>query len=88
MITSLLDTLELPNFGHMTTFTIWFESSDKILLITSWTEIMPSKPLFQNGFILRKPGVVNFADSINIAIMFIKKPLKTQINLKEIEIMY
>ena len=49
---------------------------------------MPSKPLFQNGFILRKPGVVNFADSINIAIMFIKKPLKTQTNLKEIEIMY
>ena len=77
MITSLVETLELPNFGHMTTFTIWFESSDKILLITSWTEIMPSKPLFQNGFILRTPGVVNFADSINIAIMFIKKPLKT-----------
>ena len=49
---------------------------------------MPSKPLFQNGFILRKLGVVNFADSINIAIMFIKKPLKTQTNLKEIEIMY
>ena len=49
---------------------------------------MPSKLLFQNGFILRKPGVVNFADIINIAIMFIKKPLETQTNLKEIEIMY
>ena len=39
-ITSVIDTLELPNFGHMTTSTIWFESGDKVLLVTSWAEIM------------------------------------------------
>ena len=33
MITSLIVMLELPNFGHMTTFTIWLESRDKILLV-------------------------------------------------------
>ena len=31
MITSLIEMLELPNFGHMTTSTIYFESRDKIL---------------------------------------------------------
>ena len=34
--------LELPNFGRMTKLTLQFESSDKILLVTSWTEIMMS----------------------------------------------
>ena len=34
--------LELPNFAHMTTCTIQFESQDKILLVMSWTEIMIS----------------------------------------------
>ena len=33
MITSLIEVLEFPNFGHMTTFIINFESLDKILLI-------------------------------------------------------
>ena len=32
--------LELPNFGHMTTPKIQFESRNKILLVTSWTEII------------------------------------------------
>ena len=32
--------MELPNFGQMTTMQI--ESHDKILLVTSWTEIMVS----------------------------------------------
>ena len=40
MITSPTEMLDLPNFGHMTTFTFLFESHDKILLMTSWTEIM------------------------------------------------
>ena len=56
--------LELPNFGHMTTFTIWFESHDKILLVVSWTEIVTSQPLHQNVFILRRSKVANFADII------------------------
>ena len=34
--------LELPDFGHMTTYTIQSESRDKILLVTSWTEFMMS----------------------------------------------
>ena len=35
MITSLTEILELPKFGHMTTFTLKFESRDKFLLLTS-----------------------------------------------------
>ena len=32
MITSLIEMLELPNFGHMITSTIYFESRDRILV--------------------------------------------------------
>ena len=32
--------LELPNFGHMTTAIIQFESRNEDFLVTSWTEIM------------------------------------------------
>ena len=32
--------LDLPNFVHMTTSTMSFESRDEILLVTSGTEIM------------------------------------------------
>ena len=42
MITSLIGMLELPNFGHMTISTIYFESRDKIMFVTSWIEIMTS----------------------------------------------
>ena len=48
MITPLIERLELPEFGHITTSAIQFESHSKILLVTSWTEIMTSKPLFRN----------------------------------------
>ena len=34
--------LELPNFGHMTTSTIYFESCDKDLFMTSLTDVMTS----------------------------------------------
>ena len=68
--------LELLNFGHMTTFTTWFGSRNKILLVASWTEIMMSQPLYQNVFILRRPKVVSFADIIKIPTMFIKKTFK------------
>ena len=49
--------LELPNFGHMNTSTIQFGLRGKILLVTSSTRIMTSKPLFQNTIILGRPGV-------------------------------
>ena len=42
MITTLLEMLELPNFGHMTTSTIQFKSHAKILMTVSWAEIMMS----------------------------------------------
>ena len=50
MITSPLEMLE---FCHMTISTIYFESSDKILLVTSWAEIMASLPSFENSLLLR-----------------------------------
>ena len=42
MITSLIDMLELPNFGPITTPTIYIMSRGKILLETSSAEIMTS----------------------------------------------
>ena len=38
MITFPKGKLELPNFDHMITSTTYFESRDKDLLVTSWTE--------------------------------------------------
>ena len=78
-------TLELPNFGHMTTFTVWFESRDKILLVASWAESMTSKPLYQNTFILRRPMVANFAEIVKNLIMFIKKAFKGSKKLKKLD---
>ena len=40
MRSSLMEMLELRNFGHVTTSTIQFDSRYKILLVTSWTEVM------------------------------------------------
>ena len=39
MITFLIEMLELPKFGLITS-TILLESRDKILLVTSWTDIV------------------------------------------------
>ena len=58
MITSLIEMLELPKLNLMFTAAISFSSHDKIWLVKSWTEIMTSKPFFQNTF--------------KVAIMFIK----------------
>ena len=52
--------LELANFGHKATSTILLESRDKSLLVTSWTEIIMSSPLFQNTFILIKAECSQF----------------------------
>ena len=80
--------LELPNFGHMITPTIQFESHNNILLMTSWTKIMTSYPLFENTFILRRPRVANFAEIIRIAPIVIKGIFKDAKKLKELEILY
>ena len=40
MITSPKETLELRNFGHMIATMIKFDSREKSLLLTQWTEIM------------------------------------------------
>ena len=77
MITSFIKILELPNFGHMTTSTIKFDSCDKMLLVTSCTEIKRHNPFFKNTFILRTPRVANFAGNLKIATMFIKKIFET-----------
>ena len=47
---------------------------------------MTSQNLFQNAVILRKPGVAIVADISKIVTMFIKKYLKTQEKLEELEI--
>ena len=70
MITFLTETLESTNFGHMTLSTILFY---KILLVTSWAEIITSQPLFQNICVLRKFGVAIFADIIiKIVTIFVR----------------
>ena len=66
--------LELPNF----------EPGHKTLLVAPWTEIMTSKPLFQNNFILRRPGVANFADITKTVTMFIRKTFKDSKKVKRI----
>ena len=38
-ITSLIEMLESPIFGHMTKFTMQFESGNKFLLVTSWEKL-------------------------------------------------
>ena len=42
MMTSYIEMLQLPNFGDMTTHIIQFDLHDKLLLVTSWTEIITS----------------------------------------------
>ena len=76
MVTSFIEMLELPNFGHMNTSTIKFESRDKIFLLMSSAGVLTSKRLFQNTFILRRTGVAIFTDIIKIIISFIKKIFK------------
>ena len=72
VITSLIEMLELANFGYMNISTIQFELRDKILLVTLSTGIMTSSPLFQNTIILRKPGAAIFAGIIKFITRFIK----------------
>ena len=52
--------------------------------MTSWTEIMTSKPFFQNTFIFRRPGVDIFAEIIKIVTMFIETITKDSRKVKRI----
>ena len=88
MITSFIEMLELPNFGHLTATTILFESRDKILLVTSLAEVMTSQPLFLNTFILRRPRIANLMTSSKLQPYLLKQPLKIQKKLKELEAVY
>ena len=64
----------MTNFGHMTTTTNFLN-----FLVTSYTEITKSFPLFKNGFILRRLRVANIADIIKITIRLIRiKRIKMQ----------
>ena len=60
----------------VTTSPLKIESHEKILLVTSWTEIMTSQPLFQNNFISRKSRVAVIVNIDKIATMFIKITFK------------
>ena len=42
LVTSLIEMLELPKFGHMTTSTIEFKSPDKKFLVTSQLTVVTS----------------------------------------------
>ena len=50
---------------------------------TSWAEIVIPYLFFQNRIILRRPEVVNFADTVKIAIMLIEIIFKTSIKVKK-----
>ena len=54
-------------------------------LVTSYTEITKSFPLFKNGFILRRLGVANLADIIKITIRLIIITNKESIRIKRIK---
>ena len=45
-------------------------------MLTPWTKIMMSQPLFQDIFILRGPEAASFADIIKIAIILIKNEMR------------
>ena len=66
MITSSTEMLELPNFGHMTTSTIWFESLDKFFgdVIDRNYDVIT--------FISRRPKVAIFAAMFKIITIFLK----------------
>ena len=88
MITSLIEMLELPNFCHMTTSIMLFNSRDKILLVTSGAKLMTLQPLSQNIFILKRLRAASFADIIKIATIFIKSTFKDSRKIKRIKVMH
>ena len=56
----------VPNIGHVNAPTVEFVSHDKILLVTSQTEILKSQTLDTNTFILNRPAVANSETSLKL----------------------
>ena len=79
--------LRLPNFAHLTTSIIEFDSSDKILLMTSWAE--------EDLYFKEASSSYIFSDIIKIVTKFIQKifnkhgyKFKDSKKLKDVEILY
>ena len=85
MISSLIETLELPSFGYITKSTIWFESNEKNILGDVMDRNYDAINLFQNTYILRMPRVAIFADTMKFVIMFIKIISKDSKRVKRIK---
>ena len=73
MITSLIEMLELPNFGHIT---MQYKFSRVIKYFADVMDRNYNVITFQTAFILRRSRVIIFADIIKIVIMFIKEVTK------------
>ena len=71
--------LELPNFGHLATSTIQFESRDKIWMVMPLTEIMTLYFFISKYFYLKKTYSSNFLlKQSKLLSYLLKKSLKTQ----------
>ena len=81
MITSLIKMLE---FGQMTISTIWFDSTERDLLVALCVEIMVSWPLIQNTFLKKKKSLQSpvLPTSSKVQLLLIKQPLKALKKLK------
>ena len=66
----IIEKLELPNIDDMTTFTIEFESRDRIL--------------FENNFILRRPDQPILLASLKLHLRWLKQLLRSQEKSKEL----
>ena len=55
---------------------------------TPRAEIMTPQPFFQNIFVLWRRRVINFAETIKIATMFIKTTFKDSKKVKKTETIY
>ena len=84
MIISLIEMLELPNFGpHLQYILSHLIISGDVMDINYNFISFILKQIF-----LKRPRVANFAVIIQIATIFIKRSLNTQTKLKGLEIMY
>ena len=72
--------LVLPNFGHIITSTIYFESRDFFGDVMD--RIYDVTTFISKKFILRRPGVAIFAGIIKIVTMFIKTIFKNSRKVK------
>ena len=76
--------LELPDFGQMSTFTIQFESRDKIFAGDVIDRNYDLIIFISKCRFLRRPRVTTFADIIKIITRFIKKIFKDSRKVKRI----